>query len=266
MPFKAYEIYKEYEPDKYKTSTEKKVEKALEEAKKEGLGPVKESLDFQETREIFENDFIGIEEAEKFIGRPLSQEEKNLAEEKWQKKIEEQNLTKETLEELKKEGFMVVLRVPELYDEKKKENIPATILNLKKKFPLFYNQDWYKNEKFVKEAISGIDWGIVKKEILEESRSQNWDDQEKILEEWAKTHKVDPQFVHRRKPVEVAYDVLAYFNNRNQRILEKDYDWTSVQSSDGWFVSVGYFYSDGLGVDSGTRGSRGSILGVCPAR
>ena len=137
MPFKAYEIYKEYDPDKYKTSTEKKVEKALEEAKKEGLGPVKEALDFQETREIFENDFLGIEEAEKFIGRPLSPEERNLAEEKWQKKIEEQNLTKETLEELKKEGFMVVLRVPDLYDEKKKENMPLTILNLKKSFLCF---------------------------------------------------------------------------------------------------------------------------------
>ena len=39
MPFKAYEIYKEYEPDKYKTSTEKKVERVLEQAKKEGIKP-----------------------------------------------------------------------------------------------------------------------------------------------------------------------------------------------------------------------------------
>ena len=32
MPFEAYKIYQEYEPDKYKTSTEQKVARALAEA------------------------------------------------------------------------------------------------------------------------------------------------------------------------------------------------------------------------------------------
>ena len=42
MPFEAYKIYAEYEQGKYKTSTQKKVEKALAEAKKEGITPKKE--------------------------------------------------------------------------------------------------------------------------------------------------------------------------------------------------------------------------------
>lgn len=267
MPFEAYKIYQEYEPDKYKTSTQEKVAKALAGAKKEGLTPVKEALDFSEVQEIFGPDFIGIEEVEQFTGRPLTLEEQRIAEEKWQRKVEEQGLTKESLEQLKQEGFMVVLRVGTLAGkEKKDKEMPVTIKNLRQKFPLFYNQDWYDNEKFASEALSGIDWGIVKKELLDESKSKNWDEQQEILKTWADTHGVDQKFVRRRTPTEVAYDVLVYFQVRNERILEKDWDWTSVQSSGGRFVSVGVFDSGGLYVNRDTRGYRHSDLGVCPAR
>ena len=267
MPFEAYKIYQEYEPDKYKTSTQEKVAKALAGAKKAGLEPVKESLDFSEVREVFGQDFLGVEEIEKFTGRPLSPEEKRIAEEKWQTKIEEQGLTKEGLEQLKQEGFMVVLRVGTLAGkEKKDKEMPVTIKNLRQKFPLFYNQDWYDSEQFASEALSGVDWGIVKKELLDESKSKNWDEQEEVLKTWAETHGVDKKFVRRRTPAEVAYDILAYFQVRNERILEKDWDWTSVQSSDGKFVRVGYFDSDGLYVSSVSRDHRNSHLGVCPAR
>src|SRR3989344_3152493 len=262
MPFEAYKIYQEYEPDKYKTSTKEKVARALAEAKKEGLTPAKEALDLQEARELFENDFIGIEEVEKFTGHPLTPEEKRIAEEKWQKKIEEQGLTKEGLKQLKQEGFMVVLRVGALEGyEKKDKEMPVTIKNLRKKFPLFYTQDWYNNEQFADEALGGLDWGIVKKELLDETRSKNWDEQQEILKTWAEAHGVPEKFVRRRTPTEVAYDVLAYFQARNQRILEKDWDWTSVQSSGGKFVDVGGFDSNGLCVHHVARNVRHSFLG-----
>ena len=267
MPFEAYKIYQEYEPDRYKTSTQEKVVKALAGAKKEGLEPAKDTLDFSEVRELFGPDFLGIEEVEQFTGRPLTPEEKRIAEEKWQKKIEEQGLTKEGLEQLKQEGFMVVLRVGALAGkEKKDKEMPVTIKNLRKKFPLFYTQDWYNNEQFADEALGGLDWGIVKKELLDETRSKNWDEQQEILKTWAEAHGVPEKFVRRRTPTEVAYDVLAYFQARNKRILEKDWDWTSVQSSGGEFVFVGGFDSGGLYVGGGARGYRGSLLGVCPAR
>jgi hypothetical protein len=40
----------------------------------------------------------------------------------------------------------------------------------------------------------------------------------------------------------------------------------SVQTSDGKFVNVGNFDSDGLNVNNDTRDNRNSNLGVCPAR
>jgi hypothetical protein len=264
---RAYEIYQEYEPDKYQTSTQKKVEKVLAEAEKEGLVPSRESLDFQEAREIFGKDFLGIEEIEQFTGRPLMPEEQRLATEKWQAKIEEQNLTKEALEQLKQEGFMVVLRVNALSKENgTTATEPVTISNLRKKFPLFYDQDWYNDEQFATETLPGIDWGIVKKEVLDGSKSKNWDEQEELIKAWARDHQVDEKFVRRRTPQEMAYDILAYYQTHNERILERDWDRSAVQSSDGNFVCVGHFDSGGLGVGGAHREIRDWDLGVCPAR
>ena len=269
MPFKAYKIYEEYEPDEYKTSTQTKAVKVLESAKQEGVVPKQESIGFSEIREISGPDFIGIEEAERFTGHTLTPEERRIAEEQWQKKVEEQGLTKESLEQLKQEGFMVVLRVDTLAGkEKNDKDMPVTIKNLCTKFPLFYNQDWYNtNEPFAEKPLSGIEWGIVKKEILDESKNKNWDEQEEILKTWADAHHIDQKLVRRRTPPETVYDILAYYQTHNQRILEKDWDWTSVRSSDGDFVRVGYFNVYGLGgVCGSARVDRGSTLGVCPAR
>jgi len=41
---------------------------------------------------------------------------------------------------------------------------------------------------------------------------------------------------------------------------------TLVQSSDGNFVNVGNFDSDGLNVNNDTRDNTNSNLGVCPSR
>jgi hypothetical protein len=172
---------------------------------------------------------------------------------------------------MEKEGFMVVFRPSKLLlkGKKKGEKIeaPITIENLRKKYgKLFYEQDWYDDEKFANKEGVELNWSIVKKEVLEESRDHDWGEQEKILKDWAKKHKVDYKFVKRRTPTEVVYDVLAYRDARKERILESDYDWTSVRSSDGNFVGVGGFVAKGLGVDSNDRGNRNSNLGVCPSR
>ncbi len=238
-------------------------EKALPETERtpEGI------RELREARELFGEDFLGVEEIEKFTGRKMKEEERKQIARMWTEKVREQKLTKEDLERMKKEGFMVVLRATMLAHEGKE--MPATVDNLRKKYKdLFYNQDWYDEEKFAtdKESAVRMAWAIVKKEVLEESRSKDWDKQEEILKQWAKEHKVDPKFVARRTPAEVAYDVLAYYNARNERVLEKDWDWTGVRSSDGNLVSVGYFDSDGLHVCSDDRGRSRSDLGVCPSR
>lgn len=238
-------------------------EKTLPESERtpEGIRELKEA------RELFGEDFLGIEEIEQFTGRKLKEDEKRQVNRMWTEKIREQKLTKADLERLKKEGFMVVLRTAMLSNEGKE--MPATVENLRKKFKdLFYNQDWYDEEKFAnnKENAVRTAWAIVKKEVLEESRDKDWDEQEEILKQWAKEHKVDPKFVTRRMPAEVAYDILAYYNARNERILEKDWDWTGTRSSDGSLVRVGLFDSVGLSVGGDGRGLSDSHLGVCPSR
>jgi len=224
-------------------------------------------LDFEEVREIFGEDFLGIEEAERFSGRPFTQEERQEILDLWEEKVRTQNLTREDLERLKHEGFMVVVRPSTMMLEDKEA--PVTIMNLKKKHPdLFYaDRDWFHNEDFAKTGTIQDRIAIVKKELLGETRNKNWDEQQEILTHWAEEHNLDPKMVKRRTPVEIAHDVLGYFNARQQRILEKDWDWTSVRSSDGRFVFVGGFDRDGLYVYSGTRDySPHHALGVAPAR
>jgi len=226
-----------------------------------------EGLSLRELKALFKNDFIGILEIERFTGRKFSENEKKQITNMWIEKIKEQNLTREDLERLKNEGFMVVLRTPKIMHEGRE--LLATIENLRKKFKgLFYDLSWYNNEKFATDQKNAVrmTWAIVKKEVLDESRSKNWDEQEKILQQWAKEHKVDPKFVTRRTPAEAAYDIPAYYHARNKHILEKDWDWTDVQSSDGYFMLVGKFGSGGLGVNYVVRGYSSLYLGVCPSR
>lgn len=246
---------------------EKIKEQAVPEAEKERT--VEGLKELKEVREVFKENFLGIEEAEKFTGYKLNEKEQKLALQKWQEKVREQKLTKESLEQLEEEGFMVVFRPSKLMLEGKKKGekveVPITIENLRKKYgKLFYEQEWYDDEDFAKKEKVEFSWSVVKKEILEESRNKDWDEQEKVLKDWAKEHKVDSKFVKRRTPPEVAYDVLVYHDARKERILEEDFDWTSVQSSGGLFVYVGVFQPAGLLVHD--REDRLYVLGVCPSR
>ncbi|TSC61911.1 MAG: hypothetical protein Greene041614_834 [Parcubacteria group bacterium Greene0416_14] len=270
MPFEAYKLYQEYEPDKYKTSTQEKVARALAEAKKEGLVPKQEAIDFKEVKEILGKDFIGPEAVEMALGIKLSPEELE--------QVENIPFTREELEQAKELGMMLVLRVP--HDKDKQ---PLTLNRMreilagedklgdpkKKKSKLIYSQPgegWYNNEAFATGGVTGFGWGLAKKEVLQESLSKNWDEQEEILKKWAEENNIDPQTIRRRTPIEVAYDTMLYYGANKEALLGGTYDWTSVQSSVGRFVNVGDFDSGGLNVSRDTRDGRDSDLGVCPAR
>jgi len=275
MPFEAYKIYEEYEPDKYKTSTQKKVEQALDTAKREGLVPeAKEAIiEFNEAREIFGKDFLGPEAVKTTFGVELMPEELQ--------EVENIPFTREELEQAKQLGMMLVLRIPKLGEGKTER--PLTIDSArelfakgdtlgdpkKKKQKVFYGkkgESWYDNEKFATQDTPKLGWGLVMKSVLPESLSKNWDQQEEILKKWAKDNKIDPALVKRRTPIEIAYDTLIYYGANKESLLGNRYDWTGVQSSDGSFVNVGGFDSGGLSVRRDARGRTGSDLGVCPSR
>ncbi len=272
MPFEAYKIYQEYEPDKYKTSTQKKVEQALDTAKKEGLVPeAKEAhIEFEEAKEIFGPDFLGPEAVEATFGVELSQEELG--------QIEVIPFTREELEQAKKLGMMLVLRVPRVGKDKAAK--PLTIKQLrgvfkgedklgdskKKKFQIFYDQNWYDKEDFATKATPSLGWGLVSKSILPDSLGKDWDKQEEVLKKWAQENGIDPAQIKRRTPVEIAYDTLLYYGTNKESLLENTWDWTEVQSSDGYFVHVGSFDSGGLSVINDARDNTDSYLSVCPSR
>ncbi|MDE1970075.1 MAG: hypothetical protein KGI50_00650 [Patescibacteria group bacterium] len=275
MPFEAYKIYDEYEPNKYKTSTQKKVAQALDIAKKENLVPeAKEgSIEFTEAQEIFGKDFLGPEAIKATYGVELSPEESE--------KIETIPFTREELEQAKKLGMMLVLRVSRLGEGKTEK--PLTIDQIrerfssgdtlgnpkKKKQKMFVSkkgEGWYDAEKFAIEDTPKLGWGLVARSVLPDSLGKNWDQQEEVLKDWAKQNNIDPASVKRRTPVEIAYDTFLYYGANKESLLEDKWDWTGVQSSGGGFVLVGSFDSGGLSVRSVSRGSTYSTLGVCPSR
>src|SRR3990167_8641523 len=275
MPFEAYKIYEEYEPDKYKTSTQKTVEQALDTAKKEGLVPEgKEvNIEFQEAEEILGKDFLGPEAVQATFNVELTPEELQ--------EIENIPFTREDLEQAKQLGMMLVLRVPRLGEGKTER--PLTMDSArelfaggdtlgdpkKKKQKVFYGkkgESWYDNEGFATQETPKLGWGLVMKSVLPDSLDKNWDQQEDILKKWAKDNNIDPTLVKRRTPVEIAYDTLIYYGANKESLLEGKYDWSGVRSSDGHSVGVGGFDSDGLDVFNDSRDNANSHLGVCPSR
>ncbi|MDE1970079.1 MAG: hypothetical protein KGI50_00670 [Patescibacteria group bacterium] len=270
MPFEAYKIYDEYEPNKYKTSTQKKVEQALDIAKKENLIPeAKETnIEFNEARELFGKDFLGPESVKTTYGVELTPEELQ--------EIENIPFTREELEQAKHLKMMLVLRVS--HD---KDGNLLTIKQLreqfgsddalgdpaKKKTNLFWkSQDWYNDQEFATKPTPQLKWSLVTKDVLQESLDKNWDQQEEVLKKWAKDNNIDPNTIKRRTPVEIIYDTLLYYGANKESLLESTWDWSAVQSSDGSFVDVGSFDSGGLDVSDDTRDGTSSSLGVCPSR
>jgi len=66
----------------------------------------------------------------------------------------------------------------------------------------------------------------------------------------------------RQTPVETLYDLLIYFQNNEERLLEDKYTWTRCRSSGGGLVRVGSFVSDGVDVYGWLPGRVHSSLGV----
>src|SRR3989339_855277 len=142
MPFEAYKLYQEYEPDKYKTSTQKKAEGVLKEADemKRAKGQETDShIEFQEAKELLGEDLIGPEEVEKTWGvRP--------------EEIPDIPFSREELERAKEMGQMLVLRVDRTEDGKPM-SLEAMIDIIQKRWDeegkgkLLYTSDGWKDSE-----------------------------------------------------------------------------------------------------------------------
>ena len=81
----------------------------------------------------------------------------------------------DVLEKCSKDGYILVMGVPEIYPQNKK----LTIRTLRDKFgydpdaaePCFYNQDWYLAETFIDEVLP-LGWYLIKKDVFENTRAE----------------------------------------------------------------------------------------------
>ena len=303
MPFEAYKLYQEYEPDKYKTSTQKKAEGVLKEAEEMGLGEKHETIEFREAKELLGEDLIGPEEIEKTWGfRP--------------DEIPEVPFSREELERAKEMGQMLVLRVERTGDGKPMslEAMNAILAKRweKEKKGGFLNtaegwRDRVTGSKDFAEVVPRSGWALVGKDLLPESTSKNYLEQTEIIvralreksfkdiempeeyeeairefeankarltklmsENWQQAAKELSELkinqLTRQSIQETIYDLAMYYDVNGKRLLPDRYTWSNSRSTDGSLVNLGNFDSGGVDGYRWGPGLRFGLLGVSLSR
>lgn len=140
--------------------------------------------------------------------------------------------------------------------------LPLSILDIKGKVDrsLFWSKEdaWYHSEKFAKDK-GQAGWHLVRKTIVPNSTSKNWNEQQALLAENEETPTARI----------MVYTIIGHYLNTGERLFEKIYARCSDFSSDDYRVSVGDFGSSGLFVSFGFYdwdAGRDVDLGVASAR
>jgi len=125
--------------------------------------------------------------------------------------------------------------------------------------------NYLKNEVFKGKEIPKVYQEAIaefekEKEAVGELMSSDW---KKAAE---KLSQLKINQLTRQNPAEVLYDIAIYFQNKEERVLENRYAWTTRRDSDGELVGVGRFDSDGVFVARGTPVGSHDNLGVCVSR
>ncbi len=186
------------------------------------------------TREIMGRNMFGIEEAIKLFGvNPTKQQFAALS---------EIPFSEATLEECKDTHILVAI-------------FPLSILEVRSKVKLFYNQGWYNKESFAKDR-GETEWQLIRKTQIDNSTSKNWQEQQALLGKNEETPKARV----------MTYTIIGHFLATDERLFEKIYVRCSDVTSDGCRVVVGFFGADGLYVSSRWDDCRVDFLGLAPAR
>ncbi len=186
----------------------------------------------EKAREVFREDFIGMSEIEQFLGVGLSNPMiLRSLEESWEKKAKRLKLTREKLEQLKKDGFMMVLRQPHFLD-KNGNVVDFTVKNIlddEKCYLIWRANGEALNSNFSSDFVDKdrpmLEYAIVKKAPLVKSYDRSWLEQSDILKESAEKNGFKD--FRRRSIVETIYDCLAYHHARNIWLLKNEGDLTA---------------------------------------
>jgi len=103
----------------------------------------------------------------------------------------------------------------------------------------YLKNDVFKGRTLPREYQDAIKEFTEQKEKISKLMEDDWQEATKILEGLQITK------LTRQTPTEALYDILVYFQNNKERLLEKKYTWTSRRASDGRLVPVGNFDADG---------------------
>jgi len=306
MPFEAYKLYQEYEPDKYKTSTQKKAEGVLKEADEMKRAKGQETIsgiEFQEAKELLGKDLIGPEEIEKTWG--VQPED-----------VPEIPFSREELERAKEMGQMLVLRVEKTEDGKPMSleamnAILAKRWKKEKKGGLLNTVEGWRDivtgSKDFSEVAPRAGWALISKELLKDRTSKNYIEQTDVIikalreqafkdiempeeyeeairefeanrdrltklmsENWQQAAKELAELkitqLTRQSIQETIYDLALYYDKNGKRLLANVYTWSNSRSTGGGLVRVGLFDAGGVGGNGCAPVSRNGDLGVLLSR
>ncbi len=147
------------------------------------------------------------------------------------------NYSWDVLEKYAKEGYILVMGVPEIYPQNKK----LTIRMLRDKFgfdpnvaePCFYNQDWYLSESFIDEPLS-LGWYLIKKEVFEDTRAEQPVD-------------IMAKGINFPTAILCTYTFFTYYFARNQYLWWHDFVWCCDTDHNGDRIYVGKYHDvDGV--------------------
>ncbi|MFA4954819.1 MAG: hypothetical protein WC641_05915 [Patescibacteria group bacterium] len=144
--------------------------------------------------------------------------------------------------------------------------------------------DFYKNEDFFKKLGLSYEWKLITKQTIPESKNKrhhyevgdaytHQDTQEFAIEEYAKKLDIPRDSLHRPEPFQMLYATALHWimkrlngKVRDERILEYEYHWSDIRSSDRKLVLVGRADPVGVHVDGATRDYQHVHVGVCVSR
>ena len=189
-------------------------------------------------REIMGQNFFGIEEAIRHFGiSPLKRQFTALA---------EIPFTEGVLKKYKDTHILVAV-------------FPLSLIQIRSKVAekekLFYEQDWYSEEKFAHKK-GRLNWRLIRKTPVDNSINKNWSEQQSLLKQDEYTPTVQT----------MTYTIIGHYLATGERLFERIYVRCNDVSSDGVRAYIGDFASVGLNVNNHWDDFRNDSLAVASAR
>ncbi len=198
---------------------------------------------------------------------PFSSEEFRLA----QKAAEKGGDLPKPLDAIARGDMLLVPRIRQM------DGKPLTIAAMIERYPQAFDRRFLEKvgyqlkeewgillEPLARTETPTVGWAVVTRKPLSRTFNRTYDEQTKVLDEWASPWTQDGWSVRRRRAVEIVYDLLVFWLLRKERLLSAQWDWSSSRTVDRGILNVGGFSENGMQILSYSAAVRHGALGVCP--